>query len=123
MNGSGGNPDVAELTNLAGYLFFDGPAPPVLEAANVDGQGGVNVADLTYLVGFLFFEGSEPICGPIEWRTRNLWRIPLKKSNGHPYECRGGGFLLRNFAFFGGEPEAKSARCMIISKYFRGVQM
>ena len=37
-----------------------------MEAANADGEGGINVADLSYLVDYLFFEGPEPICGPIE---------------------------------------------------------
>ena len=66
VDGSGGNPNVADLTYLVDYLFFGGPPPPIIEAANVDGEGGVNVADLTYLVDYLFFSGPAPICGPIE---------------------------------------------------------
>ena len=66
IDASGGNANVADLTYLVEYLFFEGPPPPVLEAANVDGEGGVNVADLSYLVDYLFFEGPEPVCGPIE---------------------------------------------------------
>jgi len=65
-DGDGAGPNVVDLIYLVDYLFFDGPPPPVLEAANVDGQGGVNVADLIYLVDYLFFDGPAPICGPIE---------------------------------------------------------
>ncbi len=66
INDDGDGPNVVDLTYLVEYLFFDGTPPPILEAANVDGEGGVNVADLSYLVEYLFFEGSEPICGSIE---------------------------------------------------------
>jgi hypothetical protein len=62
VDGLGGNPNVADLSYLVEYLFFEGPPPPVLEAANVDGVGGINVADLTYLVEYLFFEGPNPVC-------------------------------------------------------------
>jgi len=66
INDDGDGPNVVDLMYLVDHLFFGGSPPPVIEAANVDGQGGINVADLTYLVDYLFFGGSEPICGPIE---------------------------------------------------------
>jgi len=62
IDGSGGNPNVADLTYLVEYLFFEGPPPPVIEMANVDRDSGINVADLTYLVDFLFFDGPAPDC-------------------------------------------------------------
>jgi subtilisin family serine protease len=66
VDGNSAGPNVADLSYLVDYLFFGGTPPPVMEAANVDGEGGINVADLTYLVDYLFFGGPEPICGPIE---------------------------------------------------------
>ncbi len=62
VDGSGGDPNVADLTYFVEYLFYEGPSPPVMETANVDGVGGVNVADLTYLVEYLFFDGPDPVC-------------------------------------------------------------
>jgi len=52
--------NVADLTYLVEFLFFDGPPPPCPEEGDVDGSGGINVADLTYLVDFLFFGGPPP---------------------------------------------------------------
>jgi hypothetical protein len=66
INADDEGPNVADLSDLVDYIFFDGPTPPVLEASNVDGEGGINVADLTYLVDYLFFAGPEPVCGPIQ---------------------------------------------------------
>ena len=66
INDDGDGPNVVDLMYLVDHLFFSSPPPPIMEAANVDGEGGVNVADLTYLVDYLFFEGPELICGPIE---------------------------------------------------------
>ncbi len=52
--------NVADLTYLVDYLFFDGPAPPCTEEGDVEGSGAINVADLTYLVDYLFFDGPAP---------------------------------------------------------------
>ena len=62
IDGSDGNPNVADLTYFVEYLFFEEPPPPVIEMANVDGDDGINVADLIYLVDFLFFSGPAPDC-------------------------------------------------------------
>ncbi len=52
--------NVADLTYLVDFLFFEGPAPPCFEEGDVDGSGAINVADLTYLVDYLFFDGPAP---------------------------------------------------------------
>lgn len=59
-------PDVADLTYLVAYLFQSGTPLPVLEAANVEGENGINIADLKYMVTHLFPGGPEPDCQPIQ---------------------------------------------------------
>jgi hypothetical protein len=59
VDGDGGI-NVADVTYLVDYLFFEGDIPPCPEEGNVDGVGDVNVADLTYLVDYLFFGGPAP---------------------------------------------------------------
>jgi len=64
IDGSGAPADIADLVFLVGYMFNAGPAPPVMEACNVDGIGGllIDIADLVYLVAFMFESGPEPVC-------------------------------------------------------------
>lgn len=62
IDGSGGTPTIGDLTYLVDYLFRSGPPPPIVEAANVDGDNGINIADLTYMVDYLFRGGPEPVC-------------------------------------------------------------
>lgn len=62
IDGDGNEAVVSDITYLVNYLFLDGPPPPVMDAANVDGQGGVNVVDVTYLVAYMFRDGPPPNC-------------------------------------------------------------
>ncbi len=60
---SGGTPDISDLVHLVDYMFADGPEPPCLEEADVDGSGGpspVDISDLVYLVDYMFSGGPEP---------------------------------------------------------------
>ncbi len=52
--------NIGDVTYLAQYLFFGGPAPDPLEVGDVNCSGGVNVSDLTYLVDYLFNGGPPP---------------------------------------------------------------
>ncbi|RKX23636.1 MAG: hypothetical protein DRP45_10060 [Candidatus Zixiibacteriota bacterium] len=65
IDGDGDGPDIADVIVLANYILSDGPQPPFLEAADVDGSGAPSpdVADLLYLVDFVFQNGPEPDCG------------------------------------------------------------
>ncbi len=66
INGDQDAPNIADLVYLVSYLFRDGPPPPQLDMANVDGSmesvSFINVADVTYLVAYLFISGPPPVC-------------------------------------------------------------
>jgi hypothetical protein len=49
----------ADLSYLANYLFFSGPAPT--PCGDVNGDCEINPADLSYLASHLFFGGSPPV--------------------------------------------------------------
>jgi len=67
VNNDGVGPYITDLTYLVSYLFDSGPAPAVMESANIDGiigpGGPVDVSDVTYLVAYMFSSGPEPVCG------------------------------------------------------------
>jgi hypothetical protein len=65
VNGSGDEPNVADLTFLIDYLFRGGEAPSPTWLGDVNCSGSdPNVADLTYMVDFLFRGGPGPCEGP-----------------------------------------------------------
>ena len=64
-----GNPtiDIADLVYLVDYMFQDGPEPPIMEAADIDGSGGpspIDISDLVYLVDYMFTGGPAPTACP-----------------------------------------------------------
>jgi hypothetical protein len=62
IDGNGTVANIADLVYLASYMFAGGPPPPVLSAANVDGESGITVADLVYLATYMFNGGPAPAC-------------------------------------------------------------
>ena len=62
VDGDDSGPNVADLTYFVEYLFHGGPPPPVMEAADVNGDGRINVVDLAALVDYLFGDGTELNC-------------------------------------------------------------
>jgi hypothetical protein len=63
--------NVADLVYLVDYMFTDGPEPPVLNLADVDGNCQIDIGDLVYLVDYMFDDGPVPVIGcvvkKIEW--------------------------------------------------------
>jgi hypothetical protein len=52
--------DLADITYLIVYMFFNGPAPKYPESADVNSDGRHNIADLVFLIRYIFSGGSEP---------------------------------------------------------------
>jgi len=55
-------PDIADLVFLVDYMFWQGPPPPVEDAANVDGLDTITITDLVHLVDYMFNGGPAPVC-------------------------------------------------------------
>ncbi len=58
-----GDLNVADLTYLVEWLFKGGPAPVIMNSADVNASCSHDVDDLTYLVAFLFQSGPTPLPG------------------------------------------------------------
>ncbi|MFH1374378.1 MAG: thrombospondin type 3 repeat-containing protein [bacterium] len=54
--------DVGDLTWYLGWLFEDGPPPPVLMSANTGGCLGINVHDLVWMIHFIIPPGPDLRC-------------------------------------------------------------
>lgn len=63
--------NIADLVYLVDYMFIDGPAPPVLNIADVDASCQIDIGDLVFLVDFMFNGGPPPVIGcvvsKVEW--------------------------------------------------------
>lgn len=56
--------NIIDLTYLVDYIFRGGLPPTIIDAADVNGSGGLpNILDLTILVDFIFRSGAKPTCG------------------------------------------------------------
>ena len=56
--------DILDLTYLVDFIFRGGPPSPIIDAADIDGSGGIpNIFDLTILVDFIFRGAAKPTCG------------------------------------------------------------
>lgn len=63
-DGIGPAPTIEDITYFTEWFYEGGPAPPVMEAADMDGCEGVTVDDLSYLICFMFNAGPAPCQGP-----------------------------------------------------------
>ena len=52
--------DISDLTYLVAFMFKDGPEPPCLTEANLDGLEPIDISDLTALVSYMFKSGAQP---------------------------------------------------------------
>lgn len=60
-----GNVNIIDLTYLVDFFDRRGPAPPILQQANVDGScplDSVTTDDRTYLLNYIFYSGPAPTC-------------------------------------------------------------
>jgi hypothetical protein len=55
---------LTDVTFLIYYLYMNGAAPPILDAADVDSVKGVNNQDALFLTHYIFAAGPLPYCPP-----------------------------------------------------------
>jgi hypothetical protein len=56
--------NILDVTYLMSYLYLGQPAPPIMDAADVDDIAGVNANDCAVILDYLFQAGAAPDCGP-----------------------------------------------------------
>ena len=60
--------DIADLVFFVNYSFNEGPPPPCIEEADVDGNSMLDISDIVYLVNYMFSDGTAPAnCQFITW--------------------------------------------------------
>lgn len=64
VNGNGQGPNLTDVTYMVNALFLGGPAIPLLDAANFNGDTSLSLTDLTLLVNYLFNAGAPLSCSP-----------------------------------------------------------
>jgi len=64
IDGSGAQPDIADLVYMVDYMFVQGPEPPNMAATDVNGDGSAfpDIGDLVYLVSYMFESGPALNC-------------------------------------------------------------
>jgi hypothetical protein len=62
IDGSNEGIDISDLVYLVDYMFNDGPEPPIILSADLDGSSGIDISDLVYLVDYMFNAGPPPVC-------------------------------------------------------------
>lgn len=62
-NNGGELPGLGDLLWLINYIFRNGPPPPVMVAADVDGSCAVGVPDIIYLINHIYKHGPPPLAG------------------------------------------------------------
>ncbi len=59
---SGGDVNLLDITFLINFLYKAGPAPELIESADVNSDGTVNLLDITFLICYLYKNGPDPTC-------------------------------------------------------------
>jgi len=54
--------NILDVTYLISFLYKNGPAPPVFEAADCNQTGNIDILDITYLIEYLYRAGPDPVC-------------------------------------------------------------
>ena len=62
FDGTGGTPDIGDLTAMISYLYLGGPISEPPEAGSVDCNSIIDIGDITSLISYLYLDGPEPCC-------------------------------------------------------------
>jgi hypothetical protein len=57
-----GQANVADAVYMINFVFKEGPAPAIHDAADANADGDLNVADAVYLINYVFKAGPAPLC-------------------------------------------------------------